>query len=95
VSEAGVSWRWSRGAEISDADWDFFYICYERTYLEHGNPPYLTREFFQSMQTDMPENWLLFIAEHAGRSIACSLIAIQEPEDTINFNSTVRRFDPG
>jgi uncharacterized protein len=84
VQEAGVSWRWSRGADISGNDWDFFYTCYERTYLEHGNPPYLSREFFQSMQTDMPENWLLFIAEHAGRAIACSLIAIQDEPDTIN-----------
>jgi uncharacterized protein len=84
VAEAGVTWRWSRGADISNADWDFFYTCYERTYLEHGNPPYLTREFFQSMQTDMPENWLLFIAERAGSSIACSLIAIQDNQDAIN-----------
>jgi uncharacterized protein len=84
VSEAGVTWRYSRGADISDADWDFFYTCYERTYLEHGNPPYLTRAFFQSMQTDMPENWLLFIAERASRSIACSLIAIQDDSNTIN-----------
>jgi uncharacterized protein len=88
VAEAGVTWRWSQGADISNADWDFFYACYERTYLEHGNPPYLTREFFQSMQTDMPENWLLFIAERAGRAIACSLIAVQDNHedntDTIN-----------
>ena len=84
-----MSWRWSRGADIASADWDFFYRCYERTYLEHGNAPYLTREFFQSMQTDMPENWLLFIAEHGGKSIACSLIAIQDQslirgQDTID-----------
>jgi uncharacterized protein len=84
VSEAGITWRWSRGADISNADWDFFYTCYERTYLEHGNPPYLTRAFFRSMQTDMPENWLLFIAEHEHRPIACSLIAIQEPLPTID-----------
>jgi uncharacterized protein len=82
VTEAGITWRWSRGADISNADWDFFYTCYERTYLEHGNAPYLTRQFFQSMQTDMPESWLLFIAEHAGRSIACSLIAIQDNSNT-------------
>jgi hypothetical protein len=84
VQEAGVTWRWSRGADISTEDWDFFYTCYERTYLEHGNPPYLSREFFISMQTDMPENWLLFIAERAGRSIACSLIALQDVPNTIN-----------
>ncbi len=76
VSDAGVVWRWSRGTDIASSDWDFFYTCYERTYLEHGNPPYLTREFFQSMQETMPENWLLFIAEHSEKPIACSLIAI-------------------
>jgi uncharacterized protein len=85
VSDAGVRWRWQRGASISSADWDFFYACYERTYLEHGNPPYLSREFFHRMQTDMPENWLLFIAERAGQSIACSLIGLQNaPEKGAN-----------
>jgi uncharacterized protein len=78
VAEAGVTWRWSYGKEISITDWDFFYACYERTYLEHGNPPYLTRAFFQAMQDTMAENWLLFIAERGGQSIACSLIAIQD-----------------
>ncbi|NMM87176.1 GNAT family N-acetyltransferase [Rhodococcus sp. SRB_17] len=78
VAEAGVTFRWSRGADIAAADWDFFYRCYERTYLEHGNPPYLTRDFFARMQRDMAGHWLLFIAERAGRPIASSLIAINE-----------------
>ncbi|WP_342720215.1 GNAT family N-acetyltransferase [Acidovorax sp. FHTAMBA] len=76
VAEAGVTFRWSRGANISAADWDFFYRCYERTYLEHGNPPYLTRDFFARMAAHMPEAWLLFVAEREGKPIATSLIAI-------------------
>jgi predicted N-acyltransferase len=76
VQEAGVRFRAARGADITADDWDFFYRCYERTYLEHGNPPYLTRDFFRRMQHDMPEAWLLFIAEREGRPIASSLIAI-------------------
>jgi len=76
VAEAGVVFRWARGADIAPADWDFFYRCYERTYLEHGNPPYLTRDFFSRMARDLPEAWLLFIAERGGRPIASSLIAI-------------------
>jgi len=76
VADAGVSFRWSRGADISAADWDFFYRCYERTYLEHGNPPYLTRDFFARMAAHMPEAWLLFMGERDGRPIASSLIAI-------------------
>jgi hypothetical protein len=76
VSQAGVVMRWSRGADISLADWDFFYRCYERTYHEHGNAPYLTPDFFHRMARDMPENWLLFVAERADAPMAASLIAL-------------------
>jgi predicted N-acyltransferase len=76
VAEAGVTFRHARGREISAADWKFFYRCYERTYLEHGNAPYLTRDFFARMAQAMPENWLLFIAERGGKPIASSLIGI-------------------
>lgn len=78
VSDAGVSFRWSRGIAITQADWEFFYRCYERTYLEHGNSPYLNRDFFRAMANSLPENWLLFVAERQGQPIASSLIALQE-----------------
>ena len=84
VADAGVQFRWVKGRDIGDADWDFFYRCYERTYLEHGNAPYLSRAFFAAMQRDMPENWLLFVAERAGRPIASSLIGLSSahPDDS-------------
>lgn len=77
VSDAGISFRTMQGSNIQTEDWDFFYKCYERTYLEHGNAPYLSRSFFKAMQRDMPDNWLLFIAEKEKRPIASSLIGIQ------------------
>ena len=96
VAEAGVTFRWARGADIPPADWDFFYRCYERTYLEHGNAPYLTRDFFRRMAHDLPQNWLLFVAERAGRPIASSLIALHDPStlgsgqnDSINAHHVV------
>jgi predicted N-acyltransferase len=76
VLDAGVTFRWAQGREISTADWDFFYRCYERTYLEHGNAPYLNRDFFQRMADTLPEHWLLFTAERGDRPIASSLIAL-------------------
>ncbi|MDB5898175.1 MAG: family N-acetyltransferase [Ramlibacter sp.] len=76
VAEGGVTFRHAEGSAITEAQWDFFYRCYERTYLEHGNAPYLTRDFFQRMAATMPENWLLFIAERDGQPIASSLIGI-------------------
>ena len=81
VADAGIVFRWSLGSDITDADWDFFYTCYERTYYEHGNAPYLSRDFFRRMQRTMPENWLLFVGEHIGKDgkkqpVATSLIAV-------------------
>jgi hypothetical protein len=80
VADAGITFRSAQGQDISNDDWDFFYRCYERTYYEHGNAPYLSRDFFQRMQDTMPENWLMFIAEHgegqSKQNIATSLIAV-------------------
>jgi len=80
VLEAGITFRWALGKDINNEDWDFFYRCYERTYYEHGNAPYLSRNFFQRMQDTMPDNWLMFVAEHgegpSRQKIATSLIAV-------------------
>ena len=83
VADAGVHFRWSLGADISPSDWDFFYHCYERTYLEHGNAPYLSRDFFQRMADTMPEDWLLFVAERDGQPMASSLIALNQQAATV------------
>ena len=96
VHEAGVRFKTQQGHEISDSDWAFFYRCYERTYLEHGNPPYLTPAFFAAMQGTMAENWVMFIAERDSKPIACSLIAVSagvatdsasNPFETLDLNT--------
>ena len=76
VAEAGVVFTAFEGVQIQSADWDFFYQCYAQTYFEHGNAPYLNRDFFQRMQDTMPANWVLFIAEKNGQRMACSLIGL-------------------
>ena len=87
VFDAGVSFRWSLGRDITGSDWDFFYRCYERTYYEHGNAPYLSRDFFHRMATTMPENWLLFVAQRNGTAIATSLIAVNASSSMITGQS--------
>ena len=82
VADAGVSFRSMQGTSIGQRDWAFFYRCYERTYLEHGNAPYLSPNFFERMADTMPDNWLLFIAQQNGQDIASSLIAITAHGDS-------------
>ena len=76
VADAGVQFEHRQGSQITPADWEFFYRCYERTYLEHGNAPYLTRSFFAAMARSMAQHWLLFIGKREGRPIASSLIGL-------------------
>jgi predicted N-acyltransferase len=94
VLEAGIRFRWSLGQDISSADWDFFYRCYEQTYFEHGNAPYLSRDFFRRMQSTMPEHWLLFVAEQNGIAIATSLIAVSarplKAEDQFDYENQIK-----
>jgi len=76
VREAGVAFRWLRGAEIGEREWSFFHRCYARTYAEHGSRPYLSLDFFLRVGRDMPEHFLLVLAEREGRPIAAALDVI-------------------
>ncbi len=79
VAEAGVTFEWRRGQDIQTDDWDFFYRCYERTYREHGNPPYLSRDFFARLAEQQPTLWLLFLAHNRqGQGMAASLVALSD-----------------
>jgi predicted N-acyltransferase len=76
VGEAGVTFETLVGAQITPADWDFFYRCYRQTYREHHSTPYLKREFFAQVAQTMPQHWLLFVASRGGVRIAASLVVI-------------------
>lgn len=76
VREAGVTFEAREGAAISAEDWDYFYRCYQQTYREHHSTPYLSRDLFARMASDMPEHWLMFVAYREGERVATSLIAL-------------------
>jgi uncharacterized protein len=76
VAEAGVHFQLKQGADITPADWDFFYRCYTLTYRAHHSTPYLTRNFFEQMAQTMAAHWLMCVAQQGSESIAASLIAL-------------------
>lgn len=84
VSEAGIRFRALHGADITDADWTFFYRCYARTYREHGNPPYLNPDFFTRIGATLREHWVLFLAERDGAPVACSLVGL-DPDRKVAY----------
>ncbi|MFY7863612.1 GNAT family N-acetyltransferase [Roseateles sp.] len=76
VVDAGIVFEVREGPQITEADWDFFYHCYQLTYRAHHSTPYLSREFFSLMAQRMAPHWLLFIAKRGEQRVAASLIAL-------------------
>lgn len=75
VAEAGVTVRVVDVAQSRAEERAFFIACYERTYYEHGGPPYLNHEFWNQVFDTMPEHFALVLAHAGDRLIASSLIA--------------------
>ncbi|MGE5095682.1 MAG: GNAT family N-acetyltransferase [Betaproteobacteria bacterium] len=73
VAAAGVTFRRLTGHEATAADWDFFMLCYRRTYRAHHSSPYLNRAFFDLLSQRMPDNLLLVVAYRDGERIASAL----------------------
>ena len=76
VRDAGVAFEARHGRDITPEDWDYFYRCYQQTYREHHSTPYLSRDFFARMASEMPEHWLMFTALRGAERVAASLIAL-------------------
>ncbi|OLS59454.1 GNAT family N-acetyltransferase [Pseudomonas putida] len=70
VAGQGIEFRWYRGAELSEAQWDFVYACYANTYAVRRRAPYLTREFFSLLAERMPEAIRVVMALQGGREVA-------------------------
>ncbi|HEY1329217.1 MAG TPA: GNAT family N-acetyltransferase [Casimicrobiaceae bacterium] len=73
LAEVGVSFVRKRGADITAADWRFFYGCYERTYRAHHSTPYLTRGFFQRIGATLSDNLLLVLGMRDGQPLCAAL----------------------
>ncbi|MNG89929.1 hypothetical protein D3C79_488120 [compost metagenome] len=73
VAGQGIDFRWYRGDELDQAQWDFVYLCYANTYAVRRRTPYLTREFFSLLAERMPEALRVVMARQGGRDVAMAL----------------------
>ncbi|MGF6392389.1 GNAT family N-acetyltransferase [Pseudomonas plecoglossicida] len=73
VAGQGIDFRWYRGDELDETQWDFVYLCYANTYAVRRRSPYLTREFFSLLAERMPEAVRVVMARQGGRDVAMAL----------------------
>ena len=70
VAKQGFSFAWYQGHELSEAQWDFVYVCYASTYRVRGRQPYLTRAFFSLLAERMPAAIRVVMASQGGQPVA-------------------------
>ena len=74
ISKLGIEFKCKKHNEITNEDWDLFYVFYQKTYFERAQNPYLNKEFFQLINTaNQQVKPVIFFAEIAGEPIGASL----------------------
>jgi predicted N-acyltransferase len=73
VRDAGVTFDWLTGPDITEAHWDLFFEFYMDTGSRKWGSPYLTRDFFSRLGQDLSHQTLLVMAKQDGRTIAGAL----------------------
>jgi len=73
VRDAGVSFEWLTGSDITEAHWDLFFKFYMDTGSRKWGSPYLNREFFSRLGQSLSAQTLLVMAKLDGKTIAGAL----------------------
>ena len=73
VREAGIEFDWLTGSDLKESHWDRFFEFYMDTGSRKWGRPYLTRDFFSRIGTDMPEQVVLIMARRGKRYVAGAL----------------------
>ena len=73
VREAGVTFDWLTGPDITEAHWDQFFAFYMDTGGRKWGRPYLTRDFFSRLGASLSHQTLLVMAKLGGKYIAGAL----------------------
>lgn len=77
LATSKLTFRRCQGEQISREDWDFFQVCYQRTYLKRsGHEGYLNKAFYDQIYRHMRDNLLLIVADYEGKQLAASLCFI-------------------
>lgn len=74
INDSKLTFKRYYGDEITPEVWEFFIICYKRTYLKRsGHEGYLNQDFFNILRAQLADNILIVMAEYDGEPIASSL----------------------
>lgn len=73
IKTAGIQISHINGQDINNAQWEFFYYCYQSTYAKRGMQGYINLDAFKRMQLSMADSLFLIMAHQHNEPIACAL----------------------
>lgn len=94
VHQAGLSIKRLSGNQIRQQDMDFFYRCYQQTYLKRsGHKGYLQQTFFSQLLNTMTDNILLVIAYHDQNPVAGAFYLYDQNQLCGRYWGALEEFD--
>lgn len=76
VQEAGIRFRWLRGADLTAEIWDEVYRLISITFMRRGSLPYFTLDFFRTISRELPDSILVVMAEKDDTPIAAAVFFV-------------------
>ncbi len=76
VEEAGISFRWLDGHQLSDEDWLVAYRLISRTFMHRGSLPYYNLDFFRQLGADLPDGIRVVFADDLAGPVAAAIFFV-------------------
>jgi len=73
VQEAGIEFLELHGGDLDEPTLEAVYALHARTFLERGNPPYFTPEFFRELAASRPEALMVKLGVLRGQPVATAV----------------------
>ena len=73
VDEAGISFRWLDGHQLSDQDWLIAYRLISRTFMQRGSLPYYNLDFFRQLGAELPDGIRVVFADDMAGPVAAAI----------------------
>ena len=73
VAESGIVFETLLGGDLDKQTLDYVYAFHRDTFLRHGHEPYLTREFFSEIASQLGDALMIKVARYQGLPVAAAI----------------------
>lgn len=76
VQEAGITFRWLDGHQLTSDDWLVAYRLISRTFMQRGSLPYFNLDFFRQLGAELPDGIRVVFADDMAGPVAAAVFFV-------------------